>query len=84
MHKAFETIDGLRFQPKMSGGRLLLSPNDIAIKYDEEMGGEDAEMDFVLFLDGIKVGQVAKRSVDEFRTSSSRPKWHIIFHEEEG
>ena len=84
VHKAYEMISGLRLEPKMSNGRLLLSPNEIAIKYDQEMGQEDAEMALVLFLDGIGVGQVAKRSVDDFRASWSRPKWHIVFQDKEG
>ena len=83
VHKAYETIGGLQLEPKMSSGRLLLSPNQIAIKYDQEMDQENAEMDLVLFLDGIEAGRVAKRSVEEFRTSWSRPKWHIVFQDED-
>lgn len=82
VHKAYETINGIRCEPKMSGGRLLLSPNEIAIKYDQEMGRDDAEMDFVLFLDGTGIGRVVKRGVDEFRESWSRPKWHIVFQDD--
>ena len=67
-----------------TGGRLLLSPNEIAIKFDRELGSEDAEMELVLFLDGSAVGEVSKRSAEEFRSSWSRPKWHIVFQEEEG
>ena len=82
VYKAYEMIPGLRLEPTISSGRLLLSPNEIAIKYDREMGTDNAELELVLFLDGIGAGEVAKRSVDEFRTSWSRPKWHIVFHNE--
>lgn len=82
VHKAYEMIDGFQLEPQMSSGRLLLSPNEIAIKFDQEIGREDAEMDLVLFLDGIESGQVVKRSVEEFCTSWSRPKWHIVFQDE--
>ena len=83
VHKAYEMVDGLVLEPRMSGGRLLLSPNEIAIKYDREMGQPDAELELVLFLDGTAVGQVVKRNGQAFRSSWARPKWHIVFHDEE-
>jgi hypothetical protein len=82
IHKAYEMVGGLVLQPKMSGGRLLLSPNEIAIKYDREMGQPAGELELVLFLDGAAVGQVRKRGAEEFRESWSRPKWHIVFQDE--
>lgn len=78
--KAYETIPGLHLEPQMSGGRLLFAPNEIAIKFDREIGTPVSELEFVLFLDGTDVGNVVKRNADEFRTSWSRPKWHIVFH----
>ena len=82
IYKAYETIGGVRLEPKMSSGRLLLSPNEIAVKYDRELGAADAELEFVLFLDGLAVGNVVKRGSDEFRASWSRPKWHVVFQDE--
>ncbi|MBR58373.1 MAG: hypothetical protein CMH54_10175 [Myxococcales bacterium] len=82
VYKAYEPVDDFRLEPRLNGGRLLLSPNEIAIKYDQEMDRADAEMDLVLFLDGIRLGTVVKRGVQEFRDSWSRPKWHIVFQEE--
>ena len=84
VHKAYEVVEGLQLEPKMSGGRLLLSPNEIAIKCDREMDQEDAQLDLVLFLDGAGVGQVVKRDAEAFRSSWSRPKWHIVLHAEAG
>ena len=84
VHKAYEMVGDLQFEPKMSGGRLLFSPNEIAIKYDREMSRDDAELELVLFLDGTGVGQVVKRSPEEFRIIWSRPKWHIVFRDEDG
>jgi len=81
IYKAYEQIDSIRLQPKINNGRLLLSPNEIAIKFDQEADLKDSELDFVLFLDGITVGRTIKRSADDFRTSWSRPKWHIVFQE---
>lgn len=82
IYKAYEMSSGLRLKPQMSSGRLLLSPNEIAIKCAQEMGTENAELDLVLFLDGIGVGKVTRRSADEFSGSWSRPKWHIVFQSE--
>lgn len=77
--KAYESIAGLRLDPAMNSGRLLFSPNEIAIKFDREWGTETSELDLVLFLDGSDIGKVTKRSAEDFRTSWSRPKWHIVF-----
>lgn len=53
--KAYESIPGLQLQPKMSGGRLLYSPNEFAIKFDRERDTPNNEMDLVLFVDGLFV-----------------------------
>ncbi len=82
VYKAYETIEKLQLEPHMSSGRLLLSPNEIAQKFDRELGGETAELELVLFLDGVAVGDVVKRGAEEFRGSWSRPKWHIVFEGE--
>jgi uncharacterized protein YycO len=79
VYKAYETIAGVQLEPRMSGGRLLLSPNELAIKYDREVDTENAEFEFILFLDGTEVGEVVRRNAEEFRSSWSRPKWHIVF-----
>jgi len=82
VYKAYETIEGLQLEPKMNSGRLLLSPNEIAEKFDRELGLDKSELDLVLFLDGVGVGEVVKRGAEEFRGSWSRPKWHIVFEKE--
>jgi len=82
VYKAYEAIEKLQLEPRMSGGRLLLSPNEIAQKFDRELGAETSELDLVLFLDGVGVGEIVKRGSEEFRGSWSRPKWHIVFEGE--
>jgi hypothetical protein len=79
VYKAYEPITGLHLEPQMSSGRLLLSPNEIAIKYDREMDTDNAQLELVLFLDGTGVGEVDQRGAEAFRASWSRPKWHIVF-----
>ena len=83
VYKAYESVPGLALKPVMSGGRLLLAPNEIAIKFDSECNTDRPELELVLFLDGIGVGKVAKRNAEDFRASWSRPKWHIVFQDEQ-
>ena len=79
---AYENVEGLSLEPTMGHGRLLLSPNDIAKKFDREFTLENRQLELALFLDGVTVGKTIKQSISEFRTSWSRPKWHIVFKEE--
>ena len=81
VHKAYESIDAINLEPTMNGGRLLLSPNEIAIKFDEEFDQPNSELELVTFLDGTEVGSVTVRNGEHFRTSWSRPKWHIVFQD---
>ncbi|MGH4117802.1 YiiX/YebB-like N1pC/P60 family cysteine hydrolase [Clostridium sp.] len=43
---------GLKFNLEPKAGRLLLSPNSIIKKFDEEFDDENSEFDFVAFYDG--------------------------------
>jgi hypothetical protein len=66
----------------MSNGCLLLSPNEIAVKYNRELRRKQAELARVLFRDGSGVGKVVERSADECGASWSLPKWQIVFQDE--
>jgi hypothetical protein len=60
-------------------GRSTLPPNEIARDFDEKFGTPDQQFDLVAFLDGHERQQVARSaSVDDFRSSWRRPKWHIL------
>lgn len=82
IHKAYEAIESIELEPRMNGGRLLLSPNEIAIKFDQEFDQPNAELELVTFLDGTDVGSVTIRDAEQFCSSWSRPKWHIVFSDE--
>jgi hypothetical protein len=60
-------------------GRPVLPANDIARAFDETFGTEAQQVDLVAFLDGTERGGMAREaSVDEFRRSWKRPKWHVV------
>ena len=78
IYKAFHAAAGIALEPAEVNGRLLLSPNQMAIKFDEELGSASAELDFVLFLDGHDIDQVTEKPAEVFRSVWKRPKWHIL------
>jgi hypothetical protein len=83
--KAYEPNEGfrgLRLPLKNMLGRMLMPPNEMARIFDEHMGSDSAQFDLVAFLDGFeKGGEAIASSVDEFRKSWRRPKWHIMVQE---
>ncbi len=69
---------GLSFELTKTSGRLVLPPNDIAKKYDQEASREDRELDFVAYYEGSETEQRAiERTEADFRASWRRPKWDI-------
>jgi hypothetical protein len=79
IYKAFHEAPDITLEPEEVNGRLLLSPNQMAIKFDQELDGDDAQLEFVLFLDGRDIDAVTERPVADFRGAWQRPKWHILF-----
>jgi hypothetical protein len=82
VYKAYEPatgITGLRFELPEVLGRKVLSPNDMVRIFDQEQGTAQQQMELVLFLDGHERLQTAPpATMDEFRQSWRRPKWHIF------
>jgi len=78
VYRSFRDLDIL--QPEELGGRLLLSPNLLARRFDQQAAEADVpELDFVLFLDGQgKVGVFSEEQEEAFRESHLRPKWHVL------
>ena len=78
VYKAFRDLDIL--QPERVGGRLLLSPNLLAERFDTQLRDSDVpELEFVLFLDGLgEIGQFEEADSDAFRLSHKRAKWHVL------
>jgi hypothetical protein len=82
VYKAYEPASGfigVRFGPSRVLGRLVLPANEIARQFDAELGRPNQQLDFVFFLDGNERSDgAAEASVEEFRLSWRRPKWHIM------
>lgn len=77
IYKAYEGSLTLPLATTM--GRLNTPPNEIVRELDETFGTPAQQFDVVLFLDGHESRRVAiPASVDEFRASWKRPKWHIV------
>jgi hypothetical protein len=86
VYKVYETgkdAAGLKFETENILGRTMTSPNRIARQFDEECGKTEQQLDVVVFLDGYeRSGKALDEGLDAFRTTWTRPKWHIIFQEE--
>lgn len=78
VYKAYQDISELSIEPQEFNGRLIVSPNQFAEKFADQLGSDSAEMELVLFLDGNEKEQAAiEKGADEFLTTWKRPKWHI-------
>ena len=82
VYKAYEPATGfagLRLPLVSVLGRKTLPPNEIVKQFDKQFGTPAQQFDFVLFLDGQERTRTAAEStVELFRASWKRPKWHII------
>lgn len=74
---------GLSFTPVEILGRTVLPANEIARLFDSEYGTPDQQLDLVVFLDGReKAREAILSSLDDFRKSWLRPKWHVLVQDE--
>jgi hypothetical protein len=82
LYKAYEpstNYKGLKFPLVDILGRKATPANEIARMFDEQCGAPDAQLDFILFLDGYEREKKAvEANVDAFRQSWKRPKWHVL------
>lgn len=77
IYKAYEPAVALPLSKTL--GRLNTPPNQIVREFDETFGTDRQQWDFVLFLDGHeRRGAAVEASVEEFRGSWKRPKWHVV------
>ncbi len=79
VYKAYQDIEELSIEPQEFNGRPIVSPNEFAEKYADELDSDESEMTLVLFLDGNeKKKSVIEKGEEEFAASWDRPKWHIV------
>lgn len=70
---------GLKFDLEPKAGRLLLSPNSIIKKFDEEFDNENSEFDFVVFYDGSERERKAiNKSAVDLKTTWKLTRWGIV------
>ena len=76
VYKAYEPAVALPVVKVM--GRMATPPNEIVREFDRTYGTDAQQFDLVLFLDGHeRRGAALPATVETFRRSWDRPKWHI-------
>lgn len=82
VYKAYQACPdsrGLTFPLLNILGRPATPANELVHQFDSTYGTADQPYDLVLFLDGHeKTKKAAEGSLDEFRNSWRRPKWHVV------
>ena len=75
-------MKGLALPLENRVGHLVTAPNALVELFDKEWGTDSQQFDLVVFLDGSEKKKKAEKStVEEFRKSWRRPKWHIFVQE---
>lgn len=70
---------GLEFPLINILGRLATPANELVHQFDTTWGTPGQQYDLVFFLDGIeKDKRAVEGSIEEFRKSWKRPKWHVV------
>ncbi|MCJ7689848.1 MAG: hypothetical protein MUO60_11090, partial [Clostridiaceae bacterium] len=70
---------GLKFNLEPKAGRLLLSPNSIIKKFDEEFDCENSEFDFVVFYDGSeKEKKAISKNAMDLKITWKLTSWKIV------
>ncbi len=70
---------GVTFPTVRVAGRTTLPANDIVRMFDEQLGTDKQQLDFVFFLDGNEKTRAARlATVEDFRATHRRPKWDVL------
>jgi len=82
VYKCYEPsagMKGLRLPLEEVCGHVVTPPNAFVRQFDEQFGAEAQQFDLVAFLDGNEAaGKAVESTLEEFRASWRRPKWHIF------
>ena len=68
-------------------GHKVSPANDAVKQFDSNYGTDAQQFDLIAFFDGYeKGGRAVKSTLEEFRKSWKRPKWHVMVQDkpEEG
>ena len=77
--KAYTDCPAVDFDAGQVSGRLMLSPNELARKFDHEYDSDGQQLRFVLFLDADPdSGRAHEQDAAAFRASWQRSKWDIL------
>ena len=86
VYKSYEPAadtTGLKFPLVEMLGRKVTPANELAKQFNAQYGTADQQYDLILFLDGQeRKGRAVEASLDDFRTSWQRPKWHVLVQKE--
>lgn len=82
LYKAYQPSDqqqGIAFPIERVAGRKMLTPNDIAIWFEETRNSPVQAIDLVLFVDSNEKARLAfEANEDDFLGSYQRPKWYAF------
>jgi hypothetical protein len=82
VYKAYEPSPGrpgMKFSIQQMMGHTVCAPNGMVEQFDGQYGTPAQQSDFVVFLDGReKEKDAVEASLQEFRESWKRPKWHVL------
>ena len=82
VYKSYEPstgCTGLKFPLVEMLGRQVTPANELARQFDAQFGTPEQQFDVVVFLDGNeKQKKALPESVEEFRQTWKRPKWHVF------
>jgi phosphatidylglycerophosphate synthase len=79
VYKAYAGLPDFGFELVVANGRLMLPPNRLARKFDEEFDSARRGLDLVVFLDARESGGGSFRGTEaSFRASWRRPRWEPL------
>jgi len=82
VYKSYEPsagFTGLKLPTVEMLGRQVTPANEIAKQFDAQCGTPEQQFDLIVFLDGQERARKAvESSLEEFRRSCQRPKWHVV------
>ena len=80
--KAYQTTpeqNGITFPVNLVAGKKMLTPNEIALWFEQTRNTDQQQIELVMFIDSNEKAGVAYESTEQaFLGSYKRPKWHVF------